>query len=44
MRYEYIMRLTGINGKNANVLTAWIQDGEEKRLTSVYVVKRKVTE
>lgn len=44
MRYEYIMEVTGANGKKANVLTAWIQDGEDKRLTSVYVTKRKVTE
>lgn len=44
MRYEYVMELTGENGKKANVLTAWIQDGEEKRLTSVYVTKKKVTE
>lgn len=44
MRYEYIMELTGLNGKKANVLTAWIQDGEIKRLTSVYVTKRKVTQ
>ena len=43
MRYEFIMELTGLNGKKANVLTAWIQDGEEKRLTSLYVTKRKVT-
>ena len=44
MRYEYIMELTGANGKKANVLTAWIQDGKEKRLVSAYVTKRKVTE
>lgn len=43
MRYEYIMELTGANGKKANVLTAWIQDGKEKRLVSAYVTKRKVT-
>lgn len=43
MRYEFIMELTGLNGKKANVLTAWIQDGERKRLTSVYVTKRAVT-
>lgn len=43
MRYEFIMELTGPNGKKANVLTAWIQDGEGKRLTSVYVTKRKAT-
>lgn len=44
MRYEFIMELMGLNGKKANVLTAWLQDGERKRLTSVYVTKRKVTE
>lgn len=44
MLYEYIMALEGPNGKKANVLTAWIQDGDEKRLTSVYVTERKVTE
>lgn len=44
MRYEFIVELTGVNGKKANVLTAWIQEGEKKRLVSVYVTKRKVTE
>ena len=44
MRYEYIMNLTGANGKRANVLTAWIQEGNEKRLTSVYITKKKVSE
>ncbi len=43
MRYEYIVRLTGPNGKEANVLTAWIQDGSDKRLTSVYVTDKDVT-
>lgn len=43
MRYEYIMNITGANGKNANVLTAWIQEGNEKRLVSVYVTKKDVT-
>lgn len=43
MRYEFIVELTGLNGKKANVLTAWIQDGEQKRLTSIYVTKRTVT-
>lgn len=43
MKYEYILQIIGANGKKANVLTAWIQDGEEKRLTSVYVTNRKVT-
>jgi hypothetical protein len=42
VRYEYIMALEGPNGKTANVLTAWIQDGDEKRLTSVYVTDKKV--
>lgn len=44
MRYEFIVELTGVNGKKANVLTAWIQEDEKKRLVSVYVTKRKVTE
>lgn len=44
MRYEYVIELEGPNGKKANVLTAWIQDGEEKRLTSAYVTEKKVTE
>ena len=43
MRYEFIMELTGLNGKKANVLTAWLQDGDQKRLTSVYVTSKKVT-
>lgn len=42
MRYEVKMNLTGPNGQNANVLTAWIDDEEtgEIRLTSVYIDKR----
>ncbi len=43
-RFEYVMELEGPNGKKANVLTAWNQDGDEKRLTSVYVTEKKVTE
>lgn len=39
MRYEQILELTGPNGKKAKVLTAWIQDGDDKRLVSVYVDK-----
>jgi hypothetical protein len=31
------------NGKEANVLTAWIERNGEKRLTSVYVTKKDVT-
>ena len=41
MRYENILLLTGPNGKQANVMTAWIDDGNGgKRLTSIYVTKR----
>lgn len=44
--YEVIMRLTGENGKTANVLTGWIiQDGTDyPRLTNVYVTKKKIKE
>ena len=41
--YEYVMELKGENGKKANVMTAWIDDGGEKRLTSVYVTRKKAT-
>lgn len=43
--YEYVMRLTGANGKQANVCTGWIiENGKtEPRLTSAYVTKKKVT-
>ena len=44
MLYELIIRLTGANGKEANVLTAWIAEGDKKRMTSVYVTEKKVTE
>ena len=43
MRYEYIMKLKGPNGKTANVLTAWIRDGDGLRLTSVYVTEKEAT-
>lgn len=38
-RYEVRMKLTGPNGKEATVLTAWIQDSStgEMKLTSIYV-------
>lgn len=39
MKYEQILELTGPNGKTANVLTAWIQEGDNKRLVSVYINK-----
>jgi hypothetical protein len=43
MTYEYVVNIKGANGKSANVLTAWIDEGENKRLTSVYVTKKDVT-
>jgi hypothetical protein len=43
IRYECIIKITGPNQKSANVLTAWIQDGKHKRLTSIFVTKRKAT-
>ena len=42
MCFQYVIELEGPNGKKANVVTAWIQDGDDKRLTSVYVTKKKV--
>ena len=44
MLYESIIRITGANGKEANVLTAWIAEGDKKRMTSVYVTDKKVKE
>lgn len=43
--YEYVMELTGANGKKANVCTGWIKkNGEtEIRLTSAYVTEKGVT-
>lgn len=41
MRYQQIMRLKGPNGKEANVLTAWVQEENNLRLTSVYVTKKR---
>lgn len=42
-RYEVIMKITGANGKTANVATAWIEDSKTgiTRLTSAYVTKKK---
>lgn len=44
-RYEYVMELTGANGRKANVCTGWIKenDSSEPRMTSAYVTKKKVT-
>ncbi|MBD5113147.1 MAG: hypothetical protein HDT42_11555 [Ruminococcaceae bacterium] len=43
--YEYVMRLKGANGKEANVCTGWIveNDSNSLRLTTAYVTKKKVT-
>jgi hypothetical protein len=41
--YQVVMNLIGPNGKNANVLTAWVVDSNsgETRLTSIYVTNKK---
>jgi hypothetical protein len=41
--YEVEMELTGLNGKKANVMAAWLEDEKIKnsRLISAYVKKRK---
>jgi len=46
IRYEVMMTLTGINGKKANVLTAWIIDRDtgKTRLISAYVTKKRLRE
>ena len=43
IRYSVVMELTGVNGRTARVVTAWIDDNKTgvMRLTSVYVKKRK---
>ncbi|MCL2036631.1 MAG: hypothetical protein FWG83_04505 [Oscillospiraceae bacterium] len=45
-RYQVIIRMRGLNGKTANVLTAWIHDvkNNQMRLTSVYITKKEVLE
>ena len=42
-RFQVVVNLKGVNGKNADVLTAWIKDKDTGRirLTSIYVKKRK---
>ena len=41
--YTVLMELEGINGKTANVTTAWLDDLKtgKMRLTSAYIKKRK---
>ncbi len=43
MTYEVKMTLSGENGKDANVITAWLDDksNSEMRLISIYVDERK---
>jgi len=43
MRYEVVMNLQGPNGKNANVVNAWIIENGAicPRLTSAYVTNKK---
>lgn len=43
--YEYVMRLRGTNGKEANVCTGWIVETDTNllRLTTAYVTKKRVT-
>lgn len=39
------MKLKGPNEKEANVLTAWIKDGNDGiKLTSAYVTKKEASE
>jgi len=42
--YEVVINITGANGRNANVLTAWIvENGTDiPRLVNAYVTKKKV--
>lgn len=39
-RYECIMEIKGVNGKKANVLTAWIKESDGYRLVSVYIARK----
>ncbi len=41
MRYQQVMKLKGVNGKTANVLTAWIETDSSLNLTSVYVTEKE---
>lgn len=42
--YAVLMRLTGLNGKTASVMTAWLDDASDgkMRLTSAYIKSKKV--
>lgn len=43
MRYQQVMKLKGPNGKEANVLTAWVKEADDFRMTSVYVTEKEAT-
>ena len=44
MRYQQIMRLSGPNKKEANVLTAWMdKGGGNLKLTSAYITRKEVS-
>lgn len=44
MRYEQVIKLKGPNDKEANVLTAWIDNKDDSlKLTSIYVTKKEET-
>ncbi|MGN1120692.1 MAG: DUF6883 domain-containing protein [Oscillospiraceae bacterium] len=41
-KYEFVMNITGVNGKTAKVLTAWIDDVNDKKdfhLTTLHIDK-----
>ena len=42
-QYEQLMRITGPNGKTANVMTAWIKENKsaEPRVVSLYVTGKE---
>lgn len=41
MRYNQVVKLSGPNGKTANVMTAWIWRDNDYHLTSLYVTRKE---
>ena len=41
MRYQQVMKLNDPNGKEANVLTAWVKEDDDFRMTSVYITEKR---
>jgi filamentous hemagglutinin len=39
-KYEIIIRLSGPNGRKANVLTGWLVNGDNTRMVSAYVTNK----